>query len=168
MWILQLCCSQLNLSQVHKNTSKILIIMHQKLPRVRILIIVNVQPEWNAWFIFSDNSDENCHGDDNGDGYRNGDEDDDHGYNNCDDNDGGYDNDDDDDVNIDTHCIQDLPRLAVVALSKGPGGKMHSFNSIIVMILVMAMVFVMVIAMAMVILMAIMIDDDDENHAAML
>ena len=36
------------------------------------------------------------------------------------------DDDDDDDNDDDTYCIQDLPRLAVGALSKAPGGKMHS------------------------------------------
>ena len=36
-----------------------------------------------------------------------------------------YNNGDDDDDD-DTYCIQDLPRLAVGALSKAPGGKMHS------------------------------------------
>ena len=37
-----------------------------------------------------------------------------------------YNNGDDDDDD-DTYCIQDLPRLAVGALSKAPGGKMHSW-----------------------------------------
>ena len=38
----------------------------------------------------------------------------------------GDDDDDDSDDDDDTYCIQDLPRLAVGALSKAPGGKMHS------------------------------------------
>ena len=45
-----------------------------------------------------------------------------------DDGDDGDDDDDDDegDDDDDAHWMQDLPRLAVGALSKGPGGKIHS------------------------------------------
>ena len=78
---------------------------------------------------------------------------------------------------MDTYCIQDLPRLAVVALSKGPGGKMHSwhhhhsdncdghFHGNALLLTLPLPLRAMVMAMAMV--MVIIVYDEEKNHAAM-